>query len=263
MEDADDRADQPEEAWSPHESDAEARRRMQEQALQDAHDRACQLEAEVRGQQSVTFGRLDWSRKRSPTSGGGGGSSSSSSGGGTRRASVLPSPAAAAEDDSETSSLVISSGSRAADAAQTVAPSRPSLAMPLPRPTLAAPATKRSVHWHPAVPVPAGDAVVAPPGGCASTTTPRSSVPRLTLQDKAQLHAARPDLAIVPDWVSRYRISQAPEVVMPDVCVLVTTVGAVCLALGLVMLLYLKHKHSIIAQGMVPHPYHRRGHDDR
>ena len=256
MEDAGGGADQPEEAWSPHESDAEARRRMQEEALQDAHERACQLEAEVRGQQSVTFGRLDWSRKRSPTSGGGGGG-----GGGTRSASVLPSPAAPAEDDSETSSLV--SGSRAADAAQTAAPSRPSLALALPRPTLAAPATKRSVHWHPAVPVPPGDAVVAPPGGGASTTTPRSSVPRLTLQDKAQLHAARPDLAIVPDWVSRYRISQAPEVVMPDVCVLVATVGAVCLALGLVMLLYLKHKHSIIAQGLVPHPYHRRGHDDR
>ena len=50
---------------------------------------------------------------------------------------------------------------------------------------------------------------------------------------------------------------------MPDVCVLVATVGAVCLALGLVMLLYLKHKHSIIAQGVVPHPYLRRGHDDR
>ena len=42
----------------------------------------------------------------------------------------------------------------------------------------------------------------------------------------------------MPDWVSRYRISQAPEVVMLDVCVLVATVGAVCLALGLVMLLY-------------------------
>ena len=229
----------------------EAHKRAQEEAQLDAYSRAAKLEAEVAAY--AGGGRLRW------LSSGDGAPSA-----GSKAAAVAP----VASEDTETSALV--SASRAAENGTA---ERPRLHL--------VDSERRSVHWAHSVLEATwgcdqeleGDKEGAVEGARLGTmgaraggrATPRSSCPRLSLAQKARLHAARPDLAIVPDWVARYRMSQVPGIDMPDSCVLVATVGATFLIVGLLMLLWLRRKHHELEAHFPPHPYadERRGHTDR
>ena len=105
---------------------------------------------------------------------------------------------------------------------------------------------KRSITWDASV---TQGAEQAHPGGDGDANSKNDAqntrtitVRRLSFAQKQQLYRDRPDLAIVPDWVSRYRNEQAADMARPSRC-FCTLVAFVTLGLITLLVIVLLRNH--------------------